>query len=267
MQVVGYETGASGLSYDPAEGTSGSVEPPALLIADDGDVREERLPPGYELAYTLGERHCAGTIAGDRHHPCGVGSAPYCDRHTSDWPCARCSGNCDLPVDACEQEHAVYLAGFAPATFKVGVTRLHRLPTRLREQGADHAAHVHSVSDGRVARQIEREIAESIPDQVRVASKVSGLGRRFDLDAWWALLGEFRVVDTFEFDYGLDLDSRPVQEVLATGTVLGSKGRLLLLERNGGTYAVDLRDLLGYELRPGATGRDLQVSLGSFETS
>jgi len=161
----------------------------------------------------------------------------------------------------------VYLAGFAPATFKVGVTRLGRLATRLREQGADHAAHVHSVSDGRVARRLEREIAEGVPDQVRVTTKVAGLGRRFDLDAWWALLGEFRVVRTFEFDYGVALDSRPVQEVLATGTVVGSKGRLLLVERSGGTYAVDLRDLLGYELRPGATNRDLQVSLGSFEPS
>ena len=267
MQVVGYDTGLAGLSYDPEAGTSGAVEPPALLIADEGSVRREPLPAGHELAYTLGERHCAGRFDGEVHHACGVDAAPYCDRHTSDWPCARCSGNCDLPIDACEQEHAVYLAGFRPATFKVGVTRLGRLPTRLREQGADHAAHVHSVSDGRVARQLEREIAEGIPDQVRVATKVAGLGHRFDLDAWWALLGEFRVVRTFEFDYGLDLDRRPVREVLATGTVLGSKGRLLLLERNGGTYAVDLRDLLGYEVSRGATSRDLQVSLGSFGTS
>jgi archaetidylinositol phosphate synthase len=81
----------------------------------------------------------------------------------------------------------------------------------------------------------------------------------------WALLGEFRVVRTFEFDYGIDLDSQPVQEVLATGTVRGAKGRLLLLDRNGVTYAVDLRDLVGHEVRPGSTDRDLQVGLGAFE--
>jgi len=267
VQVVGYDTGYAGLSYDPAEGTTGAVEPPALLLAEDGSVHRERLPPGHELAYTLGERHCVGRFDGETHDACDADRAPYCDDHESDWPCARCTGNCDLPIDACSQEHAVYLAGFSPATFKVGVTRLGRLATRLREQGADHAAHVHSVSDGRVARRLEREIAESVPDQVRTARKVAGLNRRFDLDAWWALLGEFRVVRTFEFDYGLDLDRRPVQEVLATGTVRGAKGRLLLLERNGGTFAVDLRDLLGYELRPGATDRDLQVSLGAFESS
>ena len=249
MQVVGYDTGLAGLAYDPEDGLSGGPEP---------------LHPGRELAYTLGERHCAGVSDGETHRACGADASPYCDDHASDWPCARCTGQCDLPIDACEQEHAVYLAGFAPATFKVGVTRLHRLGTRLREQGADHAAHVHSVSDGRVARRLEREIAEGVPDQVRTARKVTGLHRRFDLDAWWALLGEFRVVRTFEFDYGLDLESRPVQEVLATGTVRGAKGRLLVVERAGSTYVVDLRDLLGYELRHGETTRDLQASLGSF---
>jgi len=265
VQVVGYDTGVSGLSYDPRDGTSGAIEPPALLVAEDGDVRREPLPPGHELAYTLGERHCAGVRSDGDHYACSRGQAPYCEIHTQDWPCARCTGNCDLPIDACKQEHAVYLAGFAPATFKVGVTRLYRLPTRLREQGADHAAHIHSVSDGRVARRVEREIATGLPDQVRMDRKVAGLNRRFDLDAWWALLGEFRVINTFEFDYGLELSSRPVREVLATGTVLGSKGRLLLLSRAGSTYAVDLRDLLGYDLRPGATNRDLQASLGTFE--
>ena len=264
MQVVGYDTGLSPLSYDPAEGTSGSPEPPALLVAEEGAVRREPLSPGRVLAYTLGPRHCAGVTADGDHYACGNAGAPYCDVHTDDWPCARCTGECELPIEACKQEHAVYLAGFAPSTFKVGVTRLGRLPIRLREQGADHAAHVHSVSDGRVARRLEREIANGITDQVRIDRKVAGLGHAFDLDAWWALLGEFRVIRTFEFDYGFEVERRPVREVLATGTVLGTKGRLLLLERAGSTYAVDLRDLVGYELTPGATDRDLQASLGSF---
>lgn len=264
MQVVGYDTGLDELGYDVEAGVTGAAESPALLVADDGAVRREPLAPGHELAYTLGSRHCAGTRRDGVHDPCDAETAPYCDVHASDWPCARCTGRCEKPIEACEQEHAVYLAGFAPATFKVGVTRLGRLATRLREQGADHAAHVHTVSDGRVARQLEAEIADGIADQVRMARKVAGLDARFDLDAWWALLGEFRVVRTFEFEYGLDLDRRPVQEVLATGTVRGTKGRLLLLDRGGATYAVDLRDLLGYELRAGATDRDLQVSLGAF---
>lgn len=264
MQVVGYDTGLSGLSYDPEDGISGSTEPPALLVAEEGDVRRERLPTGHDLAYTLGRRRCAGVLRDGTHRDCPMERAPYCEVHGDDWPCARCSGECEKPIDACEREHAIYLAGFAPAHFKVGVTRLERLPVRLREQGADFAAHVRSVSDGRIARRIEREIAEELPDRVRIDRKVAGLPHRFDLDAWWALLGDFDVIRSFEFDYGLGLDSRPIREVLATGTVRGSKGRLLVLDRGGATYAVDLRDLLGYELEPGETARDLQVSLGSF---
>jgi hypothetical protein len=53
VQVVGYQS---------------RVESPAALrIAEEGVVRAERLEPGTELAYTLGERHCAGTVDGDTH--------------------------------------------------------------------------------------------------------------------------------------------------------------------------------------------------------
>jgi len=53
--------------------------------------------------------------------------------------------------------------------------------------------------------------------------------------------------------------------VLATGTVRGVKGRVLCLDRGGTAYAVDLRDLVGYDVAPRATERDLQASLGAFE--
>jgi hypothetical protein len=37
-----------------------------------------------------------------------------------------------------------------------------------------------------------------------------------------------------------------------------------VLDYAGSTYAVDLRDLVGYELTDGGTERDLQSSLGAF---
>ncbi|NIS34212.1 MAG: DUF2797 domain-containing protein, partial [Actinobacteria bacterium] len=89
---------------------------------------------------------------GDAHHACDEPGAPYCADHTDDWPCARCTGQCEKPLPSCDAEHAVYLAAFAPANLKVGVTKLARLPVRLREQGADRALHLHTVSDGRIAR-------------------------------------------------------------------------------------------------------------------
>jgi hypothetical protein len=57
---------------------------------------------------------------------------------------------------------------------------------------------------------------------------------------------------------------RPVPETVAAGTVCGTKGRLLVVERSGTTYAVDLRDLVGYEVSRGRGERDLQASLGAF---
>jgi hypothetical protein len=164
----------------------------------------------------------------------------------------------------CYEDHAVYLAAFAPTTIKVGVTRAWRLDTRLREQGADRAAHLHTVSNGRIARELEAEIATDLTDRVRVPTKMDGLHRSVDEDGWQAVLKEHDPIETFSFDYGLDLDARPVAETLATGTVRGTKGRVAVLDNGGSTYAVDLRDLVGYELEEGTAERDLQSSLGAF---
>jgi hypothetical protein len=249
VQIVGYETSDSG---------------PGLLVSDGGDVEFVSLSPGTELTYTLGDRHCAGTLTSDGHVPCDADDAPYCSQHRDTWVCARCTGTCLKDEMDCHERHAVYLAAFAPDQFKVGVTRLWRLETRLREQGADRAAHVRTMEDGRVARAYEAELAEEIPDRVRVPTKVAGLHREVDESAWQDLLDDFAVEARFDFDYGLGLTDRPVVETLATGTVRGVKGRVLVLDRGGSTYAVDLRDLVGYEVETGATGRRLQSSLGAF---
>jgi hypothetical protein len=264
VQIVGYDTGVP-------DGE------PALALASDGALEREPLVPGTDLTLTLGERHCAGTIDysaadehavaadGARHLACDRPDAPYCDQHTDRWPCARCTGNCDLPLESCREEHAIYLAAFAPATFKVGVTRSWRLDTRLREQGADRAAHIRTVADGRVARQIEADIATDVGDRVRVPTKIDGIHESVDDEAWQTLLSGFDPIATYEFDYGLDLTERPVDETMATGTVRGTQGRVLVLDRNGSTYAVNMRDLVGYEVTREASSRQLQSSLGAFQ--
>lgn len=260
MQVVGYDTGVD------ARRDEGFLErDPALLLGSDGTVERVSLSPSTELHYRLDRRHCAGILDGETHEPCDAESAPYCDRHESTWPCARCTGNCDLPLPSCREDHAVYIAGFAPSTFKVGVTRDWRLRARLREQGADRAAHIRTVTDGRIARQIESELAETIGDQVRVTTKVRGFGQDVEETPWQDLVADFDPIETFAFDYGLDLDRPPIQETLLSGTVLGTKGRGLVFERNGTQYGVDMRNLLGYEVTAGTIERDRQSSLGSFE--
>ncbi|THE66043.1 DUF2797 domain-containing protein [Salinadaptatus halalkaliphilus] len=249
MQLVGYEPRGRGS---------------ALLTADGGELTRHPLEAGADLSFSLGERHCAGTIDGGEHVACDRSATPYCEYHTSTWICARCRGTCLKPEMDCYQTHAVYVAAFAPETFKVGVTKLERLETRLREQGADRAAHVHTVSNGRIARELEAEIAEHLVDRVRIATKVATLGRTVDEDAWEAVLEAFDVIDRYAFDDDPPLESQPVRETIASGTILGVKGRLLVVENAGTNYAVDMRDLVGYELHDGDTSRNVQSSLGSF---
>ncbi|WP_224269254.1 DUF2797 domain-containing protein [Haloprofundus salinisoli] len=260
MQVVGYDSLDGGLYLAPSDGTKLGDGTPT----DPTDVEYLSLDAGDELTYRLGERHCAGTVADEGHHACGNDDAPYCEYHRSTWVCARCTGTCLKDEMDCFDDHAIYLAAFAPDVFKVGVTKEWRLDTRLREQGADRAAHLRTVENGRIAREIESELARDLTDRVRVPTKRAGLHRRVDSERWEALLAEFDPLDTFEFDYGFGLDTQPVGETLAAGRVIGTKGRLLVLDNAGTTYAVDMRDLVGYELREGESDRNLQSSLGAF---
>ena len=274
MQIVGYETGAAttaatgsegGTDGESVGGESTAQEAASLLLTTDDGLERVPLEPGRSLDYRLESRHCAGVIDDEGHEPCDAPEAPYCPDHTDRWACARCTGNCDLPLPNCHEEHAVYLAGFRPATFKVGVTKSWRLETRLREQGADRGAHLRTVKNGRIAREIEFDIAADVGDSVRVDAKIRGLHEAFEEDAWRDLLADYDHLATYDFDYGLDLSDRPMQEALASGRVRGTKGRVLLLDNGGSTYAVDLRDLVGYEVDPGGTDRQLQSSLRAWD--
>lgn len=253
MQVVGYEA------------ASGPGESGALVLATDDGIERRTLTPGTSLTYRLDERHCAGAIDGDDHVACDAPTAPYCDAHDRTWICARCTGTCLKAEMDCYEEHAVYLAAFAPATVKVGVTRSWRLETRLYEQGADRAAHIRTVSNGRIAREIEADIADRLTDRVRIPTKLAGLHENVDTAAWRAVLDRFDPIETVDLDHGLRIDTRPVRETIASGTVLGVKGRLLVLENGDTPYVVDLRDLVGYELSDEWTDRTLQSSFAAFE--
>ncbi|MFC7203927.1 DUF2797 domain-containing protein [Haloferax namakaokahaiae] len=247
MQVVGYDT-----------------QMPALYVSTSDGIDTVSLDPGTKLEFSLQNRHCAGTLHDDTHISCSNERAPYCRDHQSTWVCAKCTGTCLKDEMDCYEDHAVYLAAFAPDVFKVGVTRLWRLETRLREQGADRAAHIRTMSDGRVAREYEAEVAKTLVDRVRVPTKIDGFGRDVDEERWDELCDEFDPIETFEFDYGLELTEAPLAETIATGTIRGLKGRVLVLDNAGTTYAVDMRNLVGYELEEGGTERELQSSLGAF---
>ncbi|MFB6117575.1 DUF2797 domain-containing protein [Halosegnis sp.] len=241
MQVVGYRPSPN----------------PVLLLADGGPIERHPLEPGVELTYALGERRCAGTVQNDHHVPCTSAQAPHCRAHKQ--------GFDESQLRERTGEHAVYFAAFAPATFKVGITRRDRLETRLREQGADRGAHVLTVPDGDAARDAEERLSTDLSQRVRVETKLNGLGRPVDKSAWERLLTDYDPLARFDLSYGLSLSNRPVAETMATGTVVGVKGRVLLLERGSTYYAVDLRDLVGHELLSETDDRQRQSSLGAFD--
>ena len=170
-----------------------------------------------------------------------------------------------MPLDTCHEEHVVYLAAFEPATFKVGVTRSWRLERRLGEQGAASGAKIRTVENGQLARQIEADLAAEIPDRVPVARKIEGLGADLDHSAWESLLEDFEVDRRLQFEYGLDLATQPIAATMAAGTIRGTRGRVLVLDRGQSTYAVDLRDLVGHEVTAGGPAGQRQASLGAFE--
>lgn len=250
MQVVGYETAVQ-------------EHGPALLLGNGGQIDRVPLTQGTELCFGLGERHCAGTVAADEHKFCDNPAAPYCREHTDYWPCAVCRGNCTKPLPNCDRPHVVYLAAFAPDTFKVGVTKPSRLFARFHEQGADRAAVIESHPDGREARRRETAIAQGISDSVRVDTKRSGMHRTVDEAAWDALLEQYAPMTTYTFDYDIKLDQAPIPETVAYGVVHGTKGRILLLCVEETTYGVDLRSLVGYELTE-APSQGRQTSLSTY---
>ncbi len=259
MQIVGYESGLEGLEYDIINGLENKPEPPSLLIGNKNKVEKIHLVQGETIDYSLKDRHCAGRISEGAHEYCRNEKSPYCENHISDWVCARCTGNCNLPIPNCKETHAVYIAAFSPSIFKVGVTRMPRLITRLREQGARKAAHIETVSDGRTARQIERKIASGMKDRVIAKEKLNGLGQNVNRKKWEVVMSEFKSAKIFNFDYGFELDYPPIPAKILTGKIVGVEGRFLVLKIAKDNYAVDLRGITGCEIEKGNEKREISL--------
>ncbi|QZA88695.1 DUF2797 domain-containing protein [Salinarchaeum sp. IM2453] len=251
MQIVGYDVGSPERSSK-------------LLFAQGKEIHQQALVPGNELEYMLQSRRCAGAIEENTHIACTNEEAPYCPQHTDIWPCARCRGDCSMPVANCHKPHVLYLAVFAPAIYKVGVTKKTRLEQRLYEQGADRGAYLTSFPNGRAARKREAELATEIGDRIQVSQKIKGLDRSVDVQQWEELLSQFDTIERYNLNYNIELEHAPIQETMVSGTVRGVKGRILLVENNNTVYATDLRDLVGYIVEEGSTDQNRQSSLDAF---
>jgi Protein of unknown function (DUF2797) len=223
----------------------------------------ELLPLSGNLSLGIGGRTCVGTWRDGVYYSCDSEEVPVCGSCQEFNACAICTGTCLKDEKTCLEEHAVYLAMFRPDIFKIGVTKASRLDDRLREQGADVAAVVDFVLDGELARRREREMQKryGIKGTVRHAQKIH-VDTELDWAAWDAMKAKMDANDETKFHYfDVPLWMRPLRvKNMLLGSVVGVKGRLVVLEKDATLYGVDLNNVLGAEVFPiGSSKR--QISL------
>jgi hypothetical protein len=224
-----------------------------------------------EISLILKRRGCAGRWEDERYLPCNSEEAPYCAGCGGPPdPCVMCRGECLRTDITCDVEHSVYLAIFAPDLVKVGVSKTHRLETRLREQGADIGLEIARYPDGRLARQRERMLAATYPDRVTFEKKLAGVSQVVNGETVRMIYGRFEAERVLRFEY---FRERPwmtpillgIHENMAiSGRVLGVKGQALVIEKGNSLYAVNLDSLVGYDVETGKGSVNLQTSLLEF---
>jgi hypothetical protein len=247
------------ISYSPIDRT--------LVLAPD----LTELDISENISLVLKKRGCGGRWEGDKYVPCGSADAPFCARCSAPPdPCVTCRGECRKPEKTCNVEHSVYLAIFAPGLVKVGVSKTHRLETRLMEQGADMGLEIARFPDGELARRRERELALTYPDRVTFESKVYGISQPVNGETLQMVHRRYDAGSVMRFDYFREkpwmkpIVLVPHENMAVSGRVLGIKGQALVLEKGRTLYAVNLDGLIGYDIEAGKGSVNLQTSLFEY---
>lgn len=223
------------------------------------------------ISLVLKKRGCVGRWENDKYVPCD-GDAPFCANCSGPPdPCIMCRGECQKPEKTCSVEHSVYLAIFAPGLVKVGVSKTHRLETRLMEQGADMGLEVARFPDGELARQRERSLASTYPDRATFESKIDGISQIVGGETLQTIYRRYDAERMMRFDYFREkpwmkpIVLEPHENMAISGRVLGIKGQVLVLEKGNTLYAINLDGLIGYGVEAGKGSINLQTSLLEFE--
>ncbi len=224
---------------------------PELLLSN-----QKKMPLLGPAKIYLGKKYCTGYYDTE-HHPC-----PEHVQLTSGRQCASCMekdifSNC-LGCDGSEctnsqyrekcknRDYVVYLAAFGDL-LKVGISVKYRFKKRFVEQGADFAARIAEVKDGKKARVMEKDISEylGITDRVWGRQKaellLSDPNHSVEAlrNAYQKLESEFPLTPMKLYDlrsfYDLRLKEKPMWLKIASGTrlkgdIVGAKGGLLFLK-------------------------------------
>jgi len=165
----------------------------------------------------------------------------------------------ELYEECKKQEYSIYVAGFGQDIKKCGITRRERLLERWVEQGADFAAEIGVFLGPDEVYSVEESVQShfGLTNAVRADSKM----RRLEFDYAKAKLGfeqmledivesgllcenagEMKVREMREY-YPEMRGAAPADEI--NGEIMGSKGQILLYEKGGRKFAVNMREKIG----------------------
>ncbi len=246
---------------------------PVFTAVNNGSF-EKIMPLNREINLSVGKKTCIGFMAGSKHVACPNSEevsdnwhCPSCLRDDYFFMCVKCDGsdckNTKRREECKKEKYYIYLSAFGPV-MKVGISNQFRLINRLVEQGADIAARIALVHDGKEARLVEQEIKKclDIEDRIEGTKKhgimfwdpnvaiVNILSAIERLRAAGFGLIEPEIYDLRRF-YNLDkvlevpVFSRIKEGDEISGKIIAAKGNILVAQNNETFFSFNAHDIIG----------------------
>ncbi|MBI4896595.1 MAG: DUF2797 domain-containing protein [Candidatus Aenigmarchaeota archaeon] len=254
-----------------------------FLIVDDHGMRGMMKLFDSQLDINVGKKYCIGYRKKGKWNPCRtaaeIASGYYCNECKLEdefFMCVTCDGSAcvnTLQREGCEKNaFYIYLAAF-DNLLKVGISYEHRLLERLVEQGADFAAKIGKVQDGKRVRQVEQDIKNHLGIVDRVFGNVkqelifgnpnaslrnirnavtslqtNGFGKHLVTPEIYDLRRYYRLEQLSSHPHSLKLKDG----MLLRGKALAAKGNIIMVQDGNQLYSVNSHDLIGREITMGS---------------
>lgn len=238
------------------------------LILDSGNEIELF---DQKLDIKLGKKSCTGSVINGVHRSCSVVTEEWkctsCMEKDDYFSCISCRGECMNPkqrMSCMKNIYNIYLACFGEHV-KVGISIGFRLRERLIEQGADFAAKIMTMKDGKVVRKHENMIRSiaGIEDRIhgndkmknividpnttlkKLTSVLDSVSKKIEIHEpeIYDFRSFYRLNELMQNPAAID----PTSGMHISGNVIGAKGNIIVLN-NGGYKAVNAHRLIGYHL-------------------
>lgn len=248
-----------------------------VLIAREENKQKKIDLMDKDICLKIGKRYCIGFHKDGKHNPCPSSAAVSgewfckdCMKNDDFFPCVKCVGsfcfNENQREKCIDNEYYLYLAAF-DSFLKIGVSYKFRLLERLVEQGADFAAKIALIQDGKYVRKLEQKIKHilNITDRVRgyqkhkllfadpnnsvlsITNAIEKLNQNnikivdpaiYDLRHYYKLHKVMSQPKSMEIKDDMEIE----------GKVVAAKGNILILEK-GDFFAINAHRLIGREVR------------------